>query len=405
MNAIDCALLKAFSDLTPGIQADRVEAARRHGRLGLPTMKQPLRDGCLVLRASDSRIDEVAGDAAPDYGPAQQRAHHFHLWGRDIAYLNEPLFVGLPGVIQKEMARLLGRRSASIKSWVHGGVFRYHTINAHSIGKPGGDVKLLSTFGPMRPTANRGEAPHPVFGSIWQYLHERIPENFRQAFYRQPYYMRQGEGRRFMGWKFRCPGLGESHEGGGACGRFVERLFSPTSTWTLFQALDIRLDLDVGGGCVWQPGLKDPLLHRRSFACRSCWRLRYTDHSRPRVAWNHMVTQLTGGLLYGCEVPIPEGSDMSCRKNTYGPSKRIRLRADEEAAIKRGAAVVELLRDSEKRGMTVREIAVELGASYDAIGHDLGRIYKRYDVHSRGELLRVIGGDGSRETASGLDGM
>ena len=96
MNPIDTALLTAFNKLTPKIQHDRLQASARFARTQSPVLTRPHRHACLVIRASDRRINQVAEYVNPDFGPAQHVPHEFTLFGDDIGDLNKPVFVPWP---------------------------------------------------------------------------------------------------------------------------------------------------------------------------------------------------------------------------------------------------------------------------------------------------------------------
>jgi hypothetical protein len=67
---------------------------------------------------------------------------------------------------------------------------------------------------------------------------------------------------------------------------------------------------DSGLAGLWSPGVTDTVAQpwegeaTRRFACRKCWRIRNTCFAEGS-GWNEFIAHMTGGLLYGHDVPRP----------------------------------------------------------------------------------------------------
>jgi len=73
----------------------------------------------------------------------------------------------------------------------------------------------------------------------------------------------------------------------------------PLPAWTIGDYLKGR----TGGAWDALPRFE---MGRSRFACAKCWGLRFDCfRSEPEEAWNRFVSVISGGLLYGREVPYP----------------------------------------------------------------------------------------------------
>ena len=102
-------------------------------------------------------------------------------------------------------------------------------------------------------------------------------------------------------------------------------------------------------------------------------------------SWNELVHHLSGGLLYGYEVPKPEWLTFE-RKRAYAPKpgRRASVRCEE---------VLERL----LRGWKDRQIAKDLGISFHRTRNLVARVLKQNHAHGRKELIRLLRPKGSEE--------
>src|SRR5439155_940709 len=115
-----------------------------------------------------------------------------------------------------------------------------------------------------------------------------------------------------------------------------------------------------------------------SFACKRCHKMVYFTRTSSDY-WNILVHHLSGGLLYGSEVVRPKWSFAAVRRRPF------RERKKREVSLTR-RRTVELL----AAGWTRAQIAKELGLKKQTINFYAYEEYKRYGVHSAGELREIL---------------
>ncbi len=303
MDAIDAALLSAWSNLAPALRADRAEALRRAARLSAATLRRPIRPWCCCIRASDTRMTSAAQTS---HRPAP---HTLNLSPARLRSLCAPVHIDWPGQRWTIVADKLGQHPESLRSWIARGVFRSRLVHPNTVNSRGKPVPILWTTSPIDPNAELARAPDPHWGTLWLDLHTQIPDAASLRVRRVPvfsHYTRPNGtiDQRFRGYNFLCPGLDPTKP----CNRPVSRLYLPIPTWTIHHAhyADLSPSQDDARDTRW--------------ACRRCHRIRYISFVE-RNGWNHFIAHLTSGLLYGHEVERP-ASFKPKRKRTYKPHPR-----------------------------------------------------------------------------------
>ncbi len=439
MDIIDTVLLNAWNRLAPQIQHDRVEALRRARRTFSPTFTSPVRAACLCIRSSDSRINTRSAAIELDQGAhlmpdhdleyVLRHPHEYNLphtvWLESslIRKLTAPIFIPWPGVPTWRAARVLGLSKDQTRRWMTKGFLRVSFRDAPSChGKRGKPIPIVYTPSPIDPANFHGRTPESVWGTLWQVKHNSFPENFVQPMRRVPRFRTLRGAPIFRGWDWLCPGrllpasaaddsrfgiAGESNvlelEGQRylhiPCNRRCHFLYAPLPIWTLPQALNHDLAIDVSPDestknpetaivlanrlhlCgTWHPGFHNPAPGQgcRTFACKHCWSVRGISLSDHR-GWNEFVTHITGGLLFGHEVPRPLDAV---------PKERIRrpFTHQKRRPTPRRDQVLHLL----LRGFSWNEIAQRMGIKYSTVNRHVTMIYKRYDAHTRKELVKAL---------------
>ena len=112
------------------------------------------------------------------------------------------------------------------------------------------------------------------------------------------------------------------------------------------------------------------------FACASCHRVRHVSAAEP-AAWNHLVTYLSGGMLYGSDVDKPEWFTPR-RKRAYRPQTT------------RPAPRREQVRERLREGWTIREIAKELGVGVCAVHNHVKVLRAHEGVLTRPQLVGKV---------------
>jgi len=385
MDDLDRNLIDAFWRVWKQCEDDPDEARRRWERSRRVSYQRVPAAWCLRLRAGDRRITR-------DYGLESDEAdrvpHEVEIDGAAIRDYCRPIELPYPGLPLDRAAARLGRHPESLRKWLpirpgrtraaraqrvakwdlhRGGakVFsvRYEPPAAH--GRRGMLVPVVWTQRPLDPGADLGATPHPVWGSSWRLLHERIPEHYAVVAERVPDFRdyprprprpRKGSGgvtdyeRRFRGWLWKCPGrwvrLAALEAAGVAaaetcedehgvawglkpCGRRCKQLVGPLPVPTVAEWLGVEgVEVDRGdaegphhwasGGVTpgvgtpralalrggWVPTGPAGLKGPKGFACQVCWDMRAFSLC-DGTWWNELVTYLSGGLLYGHEVERP----------------------------------------------------------------------------------------------------
>jgi len=441
MDPLDLALLDAWNRLTPRIRADRLEdsnleSARRASRRSSATLNRPLRAWCLCLRAADSRLDTYAA-VAPYAALRINAPHTLYIDAPTVRKLVAPITIPWPGLRLRVAARRLGRDPATIHSWVKRGVLQvtYEAPSIHS-HRGGRKIPIVWTPSPLDPNADLARAPDPVWGSMWQHHHTRVPDDLtlivnREMTYRYDPRRRKKDLGLARGWQFICPGLPlpprvplvsrcserlpsadqpapvpssdpspthpithspthplwpqhpEDHPPI-TCGRPARRLYCPRPIIDLPHLLNddplspwerVAESARPGEGASPLDASMPRRLDTPFFACSHCHQLTYTTLQAD--GWNAFIAHISRGLLYGHEVERPASTAFK-RKLAYRPRTRRAPQRDRVLAL--------LL-----QGLTKPQIAAALGRSKHTIDVHVQKIYKAHNVHSRAELCRELG--------------
>ena len=350
MDQIDLALQDAWFRVGELCRANPAEALRRFQRCRRPSVSAPVRQWCLVLRSSDTRIHskhaliEPLANArlGPDTGSDDLvrigLPHRVTLDAAHIRRLTEPVRIPFPGVPLWEAQKILGMSRDYVRAWLqppNGAlkITRYDPAGPYGIS--GKKIPIVYTPRPLDTNMQIGRAPDGVWGSLWQWKCQSLPEEFELAAIREPRF-RPWRGRTvFRGWDWRCPGRLDANGESIRCGRLCQYLYLPLPPFTLAQSIcAFTLEMPVGSGLkgAWQPGLQQTSIaeNRRTMACKHCWGVRNPSMLK-YVGWNEFVSYISGGLLYGHEVKRPEDEAPYVRKRT------IRKRIKHESIKHKGA--------------------------------------------------------------------
>jgi hypothetical protein len=142
-----------------------------------------------------------------------------------------------------DVARQLGCTPAVLYRARLAGIFKERRIQGLG-GKRGYPVPLIQTWTALDPNGTwKFGRPDPLWGSLWEFLPDMIPDDFEQTILRRPHYKlfpvkgapsREYWDRRFRGWRWVCP----------ACKKEVRFVFYPLPPDTLFDFLGYDPALD-----------------------------------------------------------------------------------------------------------------------------------------------------------------
>ncbi|XAL98599.1 hypothetical protein OT109_13540 [Phycisphaeraceae bacterium D3-23] len=312
LEQLDLNLIEAYDRVRAELGKDPARLGRRVERTLRASLRRPMRAWCVGVRAGDARF--TWGDMADENDgliACKGYGHTVMLRSRRLAELCAPVALRYPGKPIAEAALMLGRPERALYHWVERGVLSSRT--EHTPGRRGKPTRWVWSAYALDPTADDGRPPWSVWGTLWQSLGKRLPEDASWALRRVPR-MRKGVRHGgdvssawpglFVGWDWECPGRvladGRLHE----CGRVCKKLWLPLPVWTVGKYLAGRGDADEEvwkHDPVWDAGRCRP-------ACAKCLGMRYDNPRSGRdEAWNRFVTGISGGLLYGREVARPAG--------------------------------------------------------------------------------------------------
>jgi hypothetical protein len=332
MDSIDQALLAAWNRISREVRAKRIRALKRSRRRFRAVLTQPMRETCLVIRAADTRINELSAIIDPRGAYDAREEHEVTIDGSLIRDITRPVMIDWPGVSYGEAARICGRDYHTIAGWAKSGIFRIERYAAFGFPRDGRRPLRTSVWtpSPIDPNAVLCEPPHPVWGTLWQWRWEKMPENYEIMLRRIPFFRTHHGKTCFRGWYFICPGRLDAEDNYKGCGRQCAYLYAPQTLWTLGKAINdlsgFDMPEDSGLAGQWVPALFDAskATGPRSFACRTCWKIRraWMAHS---MGWNDFITHISGGLLYGRDVPRPPDFPLEAiRYPKKGPKPKLR---------------------------------------------------------------------------------
>lgn len=379
MTDLDRALLEAWNNIKPRLDADPGELQRRLARRRSPTLTRPPREWCIAVRASDHRITPLSAPHEPEramYLPNYDstRFHQPHavtITKRLLRTLCGGVRIDAPHEFEEHVARKLGvHKGAIYNARKRGALTTEHYKNL--AGRHGKPVPVVYSRALLDPNAGRfWQRPHAVWGTHWQYLSDFVPRGFEQTIERVPFHVgtrravRAGsqEKELFRGWRWVCP----------SCRKLVRTLFYPIAPVNFPELLGIDP----------APAHRDAVDARPDmppcFACQQCHRVVYFSPVK-RGSWNQFVAYISAGLLYGHEVPKPAWFKPE-RKQAYRPLPGAR------ASVRLPQVLERLV-----KGWTMKRIAADLGIREFTVSKYAQIVYRQHHVRTRRELVGVMQG-------------
>lgn len=368
-------LHSAWEKIKPALDRDPDELARRLARRRQGMMRRPPRAWCLAIRASDTRINPASAACVPEDAAYPTRClrgvepwysrHEVTITAELLRKICRPYFIPSPGITPKELAEQLGCDVANLTWAIQRGKLPSERTNTGIMGRAETRVYTDKPLDPCTPRCF--EHADPLWGTTWRYLGDHVPEDLEQTIERVPRWTRKPPKWRgdddelvFRGWDWICPGCAEPRR----------VLFYPIEPLYGVQLL----------GREFPDGHIDALpAPMCGFACTHCHNVLYFSRINAD-AWNHLISHLSGGLLYGGEVPRPEGFKYVRKKN---------YRHSGKAPSKRRAEVRECL----LRGLSYSQTAIYLRVSKSTVNKHARELYRQENVKGPGELRKkLVGG-------------
>jgi hypothetical protein len=433
MDDIERAIHQAWRRIRPMLANDRAALRRRLQRRDSLTLRRPIRPWCLAVRANDTRIE--------DWGLADRgirRKHEVTLTSDSLWELCRPVKLERESV--ERVAAKLGVRRMGLLSARLRGVFRTRHVRGLGAywGHP---VPLLSSDELLDPAAKNFELADGAWGSTRVLKRERIPDFIRQTLVRVPcfynpnsryldpqdtlqwqkrnverkyrsmrlpppepdnvwYKWKDGK---YLGYDWRTPGARQRYEknearkardrerqrqtrreapkpyrGDGGMSFRGWRWLCPVCdapVRMIFYPLPRLHLLGKSRGLKLQDGAAAPNPPQR-FACKRCHRVHVPTRSDVHF-WNELVTRLSGGMLYGCEVTKPQWLKV-------GEHPRGFRRAPASEAKPRRRLILRLVLNR----WSLKRIATHLGVSRTVVYNDVAKLCARNGVRGGAEGLR-----------------
>jgi hypothetical protein len=191
--------------------------------------------------------------------------------------------------------REMGISRQTINAMCRRGLFQVHYVKGLG-GKWGHPVPVLYTDKPIDTCNGRGrEHADVLWGTLWRYVADRVPDDLRQTLVRVPYTIPCGGRVAFMGWKWICPG----------CRQTRRVLYYPLPPVYVLDVLE-REVRPRGASVPRDANDSDaPPRPLPTFACMQCHQVMFVRRFN-HESWNRLIAHLTGGLVYGHEVPRPD---------------------------------------------------------------------------------------------------
>lgn len=378
MDDVSVAILDAWNRVWPTLRNDPRERSARLARRRSRAMRSPPRAWCVAVRASDTRIHPASAcivpeDAAYPGRPDLYAEHEVVLDAALLRKLCRPVIFDGYGATRQIAAAALGISPSGVDALIRKGVIRAEKVNCGIRGQP---IMILHSDGVLDPSScSSKQRPDAVWGANWGHLADRVPDDFEQPVVRVPHdHPTRGC---FGGWRWRCPG----------CARRVSTVFYPLAPINLPTYFGIEPAPGMTDGTDAADMIEPPL---PTFACNDCHRVQRFTRLGTR-AWNQMVAHVSGGLLYGAEVPRPAWVTQDRKKSFARRPRRQNLSPRFEEVRTR-------LLDR----FTYKQIAADLGIALPTVCFHVKRIYRSVGVHSRAELIaRTPQPTGTSERAAG----
>ncbi|HEV8378250.1 MAG TPA: hypothetical protein VGP99_05335 [Tepidisphaeraceae bacterium] len=371
---------EAWLQLRGKILSDPHELHRRLARRRSKSLTKPPRAWCIAIRASDRRITPAHWVITPEHAmdlnhpdhPYEPIEHEVTIQTHAIRRCCHP--VSFSREDAADVAKMLGVSPAMLMHARYRGQFEECFYKGLG-GKRGKPVPLLSPKGQLLdPGAMAFARPHPIWGSMWEWLAREMPADFEQTILRRPYF-RPPTARnasptgevykdemQHIGWRWVCP----------VCRKQVRTIFYPLPVRTLFDTGEFT----------------DPVIQKRlcdadlpqppppMFACHACHGIRYFSSVVPD-SWNRAIAWLTAGMLYGSEVQKPA---------SFVPErKKARSRQLNRQAPVRRKVLTRL-----RLGWSDFQIARDLGLTASNVGQHVWRICREERVANRYALARKL---------------
>jgi DNA-binding NarL/FixJ family response regulator len=386
-------LLEAWEKLGPRIMADGEELQRRLARRRSKLFERPQRAWCVCLRAADRRITPMDWIFTPEHAmdldhpehPYEPIEHTVTIQPHGLRKCCRAVRTDSMGELVENVAGQLGKpKKGRLLRARRAGVFTERFVKGLGARWGPHPVPLIHSWQTLDPSGRNLARPEQLWGSMWEWLPDMIPDDFRQDIVRRPMFRAGIFGRgggdpdhvykdemEFWGWKWVCP----------ACKKTVNKIYYPVAPQTLFDYLGY--DPGRATHCRRQSkkylpyDVHDVPTPPGTFACGACHGVVSTTRTKPS-AWNEVVSWLSRGMLYGHEVEKPQW---------YRAERKVTRHRKLGKPAARREAVFNRLR----LGWPLEEIALKLVMKKGDVSDAVSQICRQERVKNRTELAAKLG--------------
>jgi hypothetical protein len=385
MNDVARLILETWEKLRPKIVSDPSELARRLARRRLAILTRPVRAWCVAVRASDRRITPAHWVISPEHAmdldhpehPYEPIEHEVIIRPHALRKFCRAVRTDSWGEEVEDVCKMLGVSKGVLMSARCAGLYTERYVKGLG-GKRGKPIPLIHSWKTLDPSGYPyNSKPDALWGSLWEFLPDMVPDDFEQTLVRRPRFGRfsrwKTDDLQHLGWFWVCPG----------CKKERRTVFYPLPPSGLFD----HLGYDPGRGKAQRSvvfgrelehyDVEDVSVPPPTFACRKCHGITSFTHTSNH-GWNLVVSHLTRGLLYGREVPKPEWYKRE--------RKKARHRALGKEAPRREAVMERV-----EKGWPDRKIARDLMMSLENVQRRIWSFCKQEGVGDREELGRKLG--------------
>src|SRR5215212_837212 len=176
------------------ILSDPAELQKRLARRRNKSLTQPPRAWCIAIRASDRRITPAHWIISPEHAmdlnhpahPYEPIEHEVIIRPHALRKYCRPVRTDSWGQLVQDVAKQLGVTPQSILNARWAGKFTERFVKGLG-GKRGLPIPLIHSWTTLDPSGYRHfSRPDPLWGALWEFLPDMIPDNFEQTILRHP---------------------------------------------------------------------------------------------------------------------------------------------------------------------------------------------------------------------------
>src|SRR4051812_25302977 len=189
MTDLDQVIVEAWERIRPRVKGDREELERRLRRRRMAVLQRPMRAWCIALRASDRRITPAHWIIYPEHAmelmheehPYERIEHEVTIDARVLRKYCRAVRTDSWGEEVEEVAEKLGVGPEGLRAARREGNYLTERRIQGLGGKRGKPVPLIHCWKSLDPgSASLFRRPDQIWGCMWEFLPDSVPDDFRQ---------------------------------------------------------------------------------------------------------------------------------------------------------------------------------------------------------------------------------